>query len=44
MEKINIAVLGLGGMGKTHIEAAKESPYAGESAGMNIPTAKKIFR
>ena len=27
MQKINVAVLGLGGMGKTHVEAALESPY-----------------
>ena len=27
MEKFDVAVLGLGGMGKTHAEAAKKSPY-----------------
>ena len=27
MEKINVAVLGLGGMGKTHVESAQASPY-----------------
>lgn len=27
MKKINVAVIGLGGMGKTHVEAAKSSPF-----------------
>lgn len=33
MEKINAAVLGLGGMGATHVEAAKDSPYVGKVYG-----------
>ena len=33
MNKIDVAVLGLGGMGTTHVEAAKESPYAGRVYG-----------
>lgn len=27
MQKINVAVIGLGGMGKTHVDAAKSSPF-----------------
>ena len=27
MQKINVAVIGLGGMGATHVQAAKSSPF-----------------
>ena len=33
MEKIDVAVLGIGAMGKTHAEAAKTSPYVGKIYG-----------
>ncbi len=36
MNKIDVAVIGLGGMGKTHVEAAKESPFANKVYGCDI--------
>ncbi len=33
VEKINVAVLGLGGMGGTHVKAAQESPYVNKVYG-----------
>ncbi len=44
MEKINAAVLGLGGMGKTHVEAAKESPYVGKGYGYEPDPERRAQR
>ncbi len=36
MEKISVAIIGLGGMGKTHVEAAKDSTYVDKVYGCDI--------
>jgi predicted dehydrogenase len=40
MEKINVAVLGIGGMGMTHVQAAKDSPWVNRIVGYE-PTEGK---
>lgn len=40
MEKINVAVLGIGGMGMTHVQAAKDSPWVNRIVGYE-PTEEK---
>ena len=44
MEKINIAVLGLGGMGGTHVGAAKASPYVDKIYGYEPDQARREMR
>ena len=44
MGKINVAVLGLGGMGETHVGAAKESPYADKVYGYEPDRERRIAR
>ena len=44
MEKINIAVLGLGGMGGTHVGAAKESPYVDKIYGYEPDPERRELR
>lgn len=39
-EKLNCAVIGLGGMGGTHVKAAKESPYIDEIFGYEPDAAR----
>jgi predicted dehydrogenase len=44
MEKIDAAVLGLGGMGATHVGAAKESPYIGKIYGYEPDPSRREAR
>lgn len=44
MEKFDVAVLGLGGMGKTHTEAAKSSPYVDKIYGYEPDQARREER
>ena len=44
MEKINIAVLGLGGMGGTHVGAAKASPYVDKIYGYEPDPVRREAR
>ena len=44
MEKIGVAVLGLGGMGSTHVGAAKESPYVSRVYGFEPEKERRIAR
>ena len=42
--KIDVAVLGLGGMGKTHVEAAKASPYVNKIYGYEPDPQRAALR
>ena len=44
MEKINLAVLGLGGMGGTHTQAAKASPYVDKIYGYEPDPVRREAR
>lgn len=44
MSKMNTAVLGLGGMGKTHVEAAQKSPYIDKIYGYEPDTEYRNTR
>ena len=44
MEKINLAVLGLGGMGGTHVGAAKASPYVDKIYGYEPDPVRREAR
>jgi predicted dehydrogenase len=44
MKKIDVAVIGLGRMGETHVEAAKESPYVGTIYGYEPATERRMQR
>lgn len=44
MNKINIAVLGLGGMGTIHVKAAKESPFVDKIIGYEPVVARAELR
>jgi len=44
MNKINVAVLGLGSMGATHVRAAKESPFIEKITGYEPDAARAALR
>ena len=44
MNKINVAVLGLGEMGTTHVEAAKESPFVEKIVGYEPVSERAVLR
>ncbi len=44
INRIDVAVLGLGGMGKTHVEAAKASPYVGKIYGYEPEHERAVSR
>ena len=44
MDKINLAVLGLGGMGETHVGAGKESPYVDKVYGYEPDAERREAR
>lgn len=44
MKKIDIAIIGLGCMGETHAEAAKESPHVGKIFGFEPQTDRRLKR
>ncbi|MFA6928809.1 MAG: Gfo/Idh/MocA family oxidoreductase [Lentisphaeria bacterium] len=44
MQKIDVAVIGLGGMGATHVEAAKSSPYVGQIYGFEPDEQRRNSR
>ena len=44
MDKIDVAVLGLGGMGGTHVGAAKDSPYVNKIYGYEPDPERRTAR
>lgn len=44
MSKINVAVIGLGGMGSTHVKAAKSSPFVNKIFGYEPDEARRLAR